>query len=306
MKKTGCFLVVLMLSVFLSACVSGADGAKPQPESKPDEEAEITRLVEEFGARLQKVSLLGPAEIVSGEMDENYSDLVSPALLEQWKADPFNAPGRLTSSPWPDRIEVDSVSKVSEDAYEVKGKIMDMTSGGVSGERPVTVTVKRGGDGWRIDGVAISDDTAAGGETSASQDGTVVCENADYGFRVSLPQSWEGYTVLSEQWEGVPSDDAKGKKAAETGPLLSIRHPAWTPQEPRQDIPILVFTLSQWESLQREEFHVGAAPILPKELGENDRYVFALPARYNYGFFTGYEEVERILKDGCFQAVKQK
>ena len=308
MKKTGCFLVVLMLGVFLSGCVSGGDGAKTsQPKSKPDEEAAVTQLVEEFGTRLQKVSLLGPAEVVSGEMDENYGDLVSPALLEQWKNDPLNAPGRLTSSPWPDRIESDSVSKISEDAYEVKGKIVEMTSSGVSGERPVTITVRRGGDGWRIDGVAMSQDTAAdGGDASASQDGAVVYENADYGFRVSLPQSWEGYTVLSEQWEGDAPDGAKGEKATQTGPLLSIRHPAWTPQEPRQDIPVLVFTLSQWDSLQREEFHIGAAPILPKELGENESYVFALPARYNYGFFTGYEEVERLLEDGCFQAIEKK
>jgi len=62
------------------------------------------------------------------------------------------------------------------------------------------------------------------------------------------------------------------------GPRLSIRHPQWTQAQPRQDIPILLFTLDQWNSLQKEEFSIGAAPMGPKELGRNSKYVFALPA----------------------------
>jgi len=38
------------------------------------------------------------------------------------------------------------------------------------------------------------------------------------------------------------------------------------------------------DSLQQEKFHIGAAPINPSELGRNTKYVFALPARYNYAF----------------------
>jgi hypothetical protein len=30
-------------------------------------------------------------------------------------------------------------------------------------------------------------------------------------------------------------------------------------------------------------------------LGVNEKYVFALPARYNYAFPAGYEEVENII-----------
>lgn len=58
----------------------------------------------------------------------------------------------------------------------------------------------------------------------------------------------------------------------------------------------MVFTLDQWQGLQRMEFSVGAAPVGPTELGRNNKYVFALPARYNFAFPTGYEEVERILE----------
>ena len=83
---------------------------------------------------------------------------------------------------------------------------------------------------------------------------------------------------------------------SETGVMLSIRHPLWTSSSPRQDIPIFIFSLTQWNSLTKEVFHIGAAPIPPSELGRNGRYVFALPARYNYAFPTGYQEVEQILQ----------
>jgi hypothetical protein len=58
----------------------------------------------------------------------------------------------------------------------------------------------------------------------------------------------------------------------------------------------MVFTIAQWDLIQQEQFHVGAAPINPSELGRNVKYVFALPARYNYAFPTGYQEVEKILE----------
>ncbi|MDD4776329.1 MAG: hypothetical protein PHG75_07440 [Syntrophomonas sp.] len=81
------------------------------------------------------------------------------------------------------------------------------------------------------------------------------------------------------------------------GPIVSIRHPQWMESEPRQDIPIMIFQINQWNSLQKEEFSVGAAPIIPHELGRNSRYVFVLPARYNFAFPTGFEEVETILSN---------
>jgi len=41
----------------------------------------------------------------------------------------------------------------------------------------------------------------------------------------------------------------------------------------------------------------SAAPMGPKELARNTKCVFALPARYNYAFPAGYEEVEEILEN---------
>ncbi|MGI6317606.1 MAG: stalk domain-containing protein [Dethiobacteria bacterium] len=128
------------------------------------------------------------------------------------------------------------------------------------------------------------------------QDNSIVYRNTRYGFSFSLPKSWEGYTIVTDQWEGISLERAKSGRVVERGPILSIRHPKWTSKNPRQDIPIMIFTLEQWKSLQQGKFSVGAAPVGPTELDRNSKYVFALPARYNYAFPTGYEEVERILE----------
>jgi len=123
---------------------------------------------------------------------------------------------------------------------------------------------------------------------------SIVYRNTQYGFCFSLPISWRGYSIVADQWRGNPLNE-QGEQHAQKGPMISVRHPLWTSANPRQDIPIMVFTQAQWGSLQRDEFHIGAAPIGPSELGRNHKYVFALPARYDYAFPTGYEEVEQIL-----------
>ena len=133
---------------------------------------------------------------------------------------------------------------------------------------------------------------------------TVVYHNTEYGFDVSLPEGWKDYAIVASQWEGKPLSQDAGEQAAASGPIVSIRHPQWTAEKPRQDIPVMVFTLEQWDSLQQEEFALGAAPMGPTELGRNNQYVFALPARYNYSFLEGYEEVEQILQGSPLHATQ--
>ncbi|HBK69300.1 MAG TPA: hypothetical protein DDZ91_11715 [Firmicutes bacterium] len=129
-----------------------------------------------------------------------------------------------------------------------------------------------------------------------TEDNTVVYRNTQYDFSFSLPDSWKDYMLVLDKWEGYSLKEGENGKIVETGPILSLRHPEWTAKNPRQDIPIMILTLNQWSLLQREAFHIGAAPMGPSELGRNSKYVFALPARYNYSFLTGYEEVESILR----------
>ena len=137
-------------------------------------------------------------------------------------------------------------------------------------------------------------------ETQITQTETeVVYKNTEYGFDFSLPDSWKGYSVIEDKWEGQILD-AQGTLESATkleGPKITIRHPLWTQEAPRQDIPIMIFTLPQWDLIQQEKLSVSAAPIGPMELGSNANYVFALPARYNFAFLTGFEEVQKIIED---------
>lgn len=129
-----------------------------------------------------------------------------------------------------------------------------------------------------------------------------VYKNTEYGFDFTLPESWKDYLIVNDKWEGLAVGGSQGEQTVETGPIILIRHPKWIAENPRQDIPIMIFTLNQWNLLQQNKFHIGAAPIGPTELSHNAKYVFALPARYNFAFMTGFEEVESILKSNPLQA----
>lgn len=129
---------------------------------------------------------------------------------------------------------------------------------------------------------------------------TLEYKNTQYGFSFSLPLTWKGYTIIEEKWEGYAVTG--NNDVIETGPELLIRHPKWTMENPRQSILIMVFTIAQWNKLEKEEFSVSAAPIGPMELGRNARYVFALPARYNFAFLPGWEEVDEIMQTNPLKA----
>lgn len=134
----------------------------------------------------------------------------------------------------------------------------------------------------------------SGTEANTSDDENEMSEgvtyrNDTYGFTVNLPESWEGFTLVEDTWESNVTDNEA------SGPQISIRHPEWTQEVPRQDIPILVFTMDQWADIEAEKYNVSAAPIPPTELNRNSTYVFALPPRYNFAYPEGYEEVEDII-----------
>lgn len=312
MKRLSLFVIVFLLSVSLFGCIDGKlvsevndgtlvkessqiievnQGTEDKQQIEENDKKAVSSVVEDFGKKLQMVSLLAPADILNKSMQENYAGLVSPELLEKWQNDPRNAPGRMVSSPWPDRIDILAIEKSSEGSYEVKGEIVEITSdevehGGFAAKRPISLILKKIENRWLIDNVTMG---------AYERPGLIEYENTQYGFSFSLPVSWKGYSIITDKWEGLAINEQEGEKTVETGPVINIRNPDWTDQNPRQDIPIMIFTVTQWDELQKEKFHIGAAPIGPSELGHNSRYIFALPARYNFAFPTGYEEVEKIL-----------
>lgn len=312
MKKSFLFaFLILLLSISLFGCAKGEKGDRLTNEEPSKEKqqqigesdrAAVAGLVEDFGKKIQAVSLQAPEDVLKKSMQENYGNFASPALIAEWVNAPQNAPGRLTSSPWPDHIEILSIKGLSKDAYEVKGEIIEITGvekvkGGVAAKRPISLVVKKIENHWLIDAVMLGD---------YKKNNSIVYKNTQYGFSFSLPGSWKGYTVVTGQWEGRGIEGSSSGETVETGPLISLRHPRWTSQNRRQDIPIMIFTLAQWKSLQQGEFHISAAPIGPKALDRNPRYLFALPARYNYAFLPGYKEVESILANNPLRANETK
>ena len=323
MKKSS-FLVmafILLWSLFLVGCTTQVNGSQLEEEQQQEdtqqnednqqeedsssmdnasEEEEVTSLVEEFGQTLQKVSILAPEDQVKESIEENYGDFLSSSLLSEWLNDPQSALGREVSSPWPDRIEILDMGKSSNHTYEVKGEIIEITSvekvnGGIAAKRPITLILHKVEDRWLINDVSVGDYKAGG---------SILYKNTEYGFTFSLPESWEGYEIVTDTWDGTATEGQEINETVESGPILSIRHPEWTSENPRQDIPIMIFTLSQWGYLQEGEFHIGAAPIGPRGLGQNNEYVFTLPARYNFAFPKGYEEVEDILESDALQPME--
>jgi hypothetical protein len=124
--------------------------------------------------------------------------------------------------------------------------------------------------------------------------------NNRYGFCFSLPEDWDGYSIVVGHWRGYRNIEPRGDAIVADGPTIIIRHPEWRNSDPRQDIPIMVFTTAQWFSVNHPEdpggFLISAAPMGPEELGRNRAYVFALPPRYNYAFPKGYEQVNEIMR----------
>ncbi len=124
----------------------------------------------------------------------------------------------------------------------------------------------------------------------------VLYTNTRYGFTVTLPDDWKGYGAVEGRWRGyVLLPDGTTGPDTITGPQVTIRHPLWTESQPRQDIPIMVFTRAQWRSVTQQTLVVSAAPIGPRALARNARYVLALPPRYNFAARPGAEQVDTIL-----------
>lgn len=129
-----------------------------------DQQSAVRNVVEQFGKELSDVSLLAPKNDVAAQMQAHYDEYVAMPLLITWMNDPLHAPGRLTSSPWPDRIDIGSIEQIGEGpVYHVEGQLIEVTNeGGGIGEsptealrRPITLTVEKLTEGWRITEVTL-------------------------------------------------------------------------------------------------------------------------------------------------------
>jgi hypothetical protein len=123
----------------------------------------------------------------------------------------------------------------------------------------------------------------------------VIYHNAPYDFTFFLPASWQGYSVLTQQWEGQTYPAAGKAAVTDHGAMIVLRHPQWKADDPRQDIPILVFTRSQWKIDRQGLFSIFAGGA-EEEIAHNGKYVFAIWNRFNWNdSVKGSREAEGIV-----------
>jgi hypothetical protein len=131
---------------------------KPEEPGTEEENLKaIEKLIDQLGQKLKNVSLSSPPDILKDHLEENYKGLISGELIQKWADNPSQGLGRQTSSPWPDRIEIDQIKKVGPGHYLLTGQVIEVTSvevsqGGYSGKYPVDLTVTLQEGQWLVTG----------------------------------------------------------------------------------------------------------------------------------------------------------
>lgn len=120
----------------------------------PTAEEQVRGVVYGFGDELSLVSLVGTSASTTESMDRRYSYYIRPDLLSSWKERPQTALGRQSVLPWPDHIDIRSLTDNKNGTYTVEATLVGTTQGidpaSLAKEVPVRFTVSQGPDGWQI------------------------------------------------------------------------------------------------------------------------------------------------------------
>lgn len=145
---------IALVIIIVAAVLAGA-GYLHQKQIEQDitDKATIGTLITQFGANMQKVSLSAPD--APAEIASTYAAYATSDLIKQWQDNRSFAPGRGLSSPWPDRIEVQSLTKHNSSVYTVEGTVVEITSkevaqGGIAATFPVSLTIEKINGQWLI------------------------------------------------------------------------------------------------------------------------------------------------------------
>lgn len=185
-----------------SACSEGGAPSNEanQAASEECDPEDARALLTELGTRAQRVPLLAPDSILQPALREAYDSLVTPELLDRWLSAPIEAPGRETSSPWPERMEIDSVVAAEDGSCRVYGTLVYVTSteaatGGEVGRRTVVARVV-GGETHRVAELQLG---AFGGEPDP--DGSTAAA------AVGDPEGRDPAAVIRRYYEAVNAGD---------------------------------------------------------------------------------------------------
>lgn len=149
------FISVAVLSIIIVVGLALYATQKTAEQVDNKELVKIQAVVEGFGLRLRNVSLLAPEETVRADIEHEYGPYVDEKLITAWQLAPLDAPGRLTSSPWPARINIETITKINSSKYSVQGTMIELssaeeTSGSIAASYPVTLTVEKIDGAWLI------------------------------------------------------------------------------------------------------------------------------------------------------------
>lgn len=145
-------ILILIAGAYWFSTQNNPDTTTNESINSAEAEASIRARIEKFGHELRNVSLLAPANILQNDLESHYGPYVTPELLAMWQKEPSKALGREVSSPYPDRIEITSVTKETSDQYEVKGNVVEMTNADSNpvATYPITLTVVERSGSWLI------------------------------------------------------------------------------------------------------------------------------------------------------------
>ncbi len=148
------YLSILLVALGIALAGTYAFYTYQHTKAQRTDAAEARNVINNFGDQLQQVPLNAPPKLLAFAMESYYSFYVHPDLLAKWEANPLSAPGRLASSPWPDRIEVEKSVKNQDSSYTVDGTIVEVANNATSTQTvrsiPVQFIVSKGPDGWQI------------------------------------------------------------------------------------------------------------------------------------------------------------
>lgn len=109
--------------------------------------------------------------------------------------------------------------------------------------------------------------------------------NNIFGFSISFTDSWSDYQVVQSSWDGQLINTETHYK----GEKLIFKNPKLATENNFAGIPVMIITPEVWKLISEEKVAVSAAPIGPEKIGENSKYVFAIPPRW-YGFADNLDQ----------------
>jgi hypothetical protein len=200
----------------------GSAGSEPVFNA---EDAAVRAVVADVGSKMKDVSLLAPD--AGAQIAAQYGSDITPELLAQWQADPMGAPGRQTSSPWPERIEVVEVTQEGDRAT-AEANIIEVANGQAGTEvaavQPATFMLQKRAGQWLVSGMqkgAYAElpqrQTIVGAWECLPHKDTAGPVTLECAFGIAVDQSDAHYAVDTRLMAQHPVDFPTGTRVRATG-----------------------------------------------------------------------------------------